>query len=227
MSSANTRELMEIIRDRRSVRSFTGEKIPRPEIVSIIDAAVWAPTGCNNQELRFLLVDDEPHLAEIIRFKPFFRGVSTIVLLFCDMSLPMSQKMYRQYRHERHLPYVDTGLALGHMVLLAKSKGIDSCIFNLSRHHFRKSESRTPPARLKRFLLQRLGLVARMDNNLQFYLREGLGVPDHLEIMCGVAFGYARRYPAIERASHGGRPLMRKSVEQYLVALPAAGPGPA
>jgi len=43
--------LMDLIKERRSVRLFNGRKIPREDILSIIEAATWAPTGCNNQEL--------------------------------------------------------------------------------------------------------------------------------------------------------------------------------
>ena len=133
-------KLMNLIKIRRSVRIFNGDKIDRADITSIIEAATWAPTGCNNQELKFLVLDETGQLEEFLKFKPFLKGVSTVVLVFCDMSLTMSHKMYCEYNHERHLPYVDTGLALMNMVLYAKAKGIDSCITNLSKYHSRRSK---------------------------------------------------------------------------------------
>ena len=174
MNDKQDEDLLHLMRERRSVRRFNGQKIPAATILEIIEAGVWAPTGCNNQEIRFLTIDDEARLAEIISFKPFFRGVSTVVLLFCDMSLPMSTKMYCQYDHEKHLPYVDTGLAMANMILYAKSMGISSCIFNLSKYHFKKSDNRSITSRIKRSIMRRLG----------------------------------------------GRPIMRKVVENYLIVVP-------
>jgi hypothetical protein len=107
------------------------------------------------------------------------------------------------------------------MVLYAKSIGVDSCIFNLSEYHFKKSKDKTVVGRLQRFIMRRIGLTGRMDNNLQYYLVRNLGVPAHLRIMCGVALGYAGKYPDIYSASHGGRPIMRRGVADYLVVLPS------
>ena len=73
--------LMDIIKERRSVRSFNGRKIPKEDILSIIEAGSWAPTGCNNQELRFYILDKEDEINEIVQFKSFFKGVSTIILI--------------------------------------------------------------------------------------------------------------------------------------------------
>jgi len=214
---SSTEELMHLIKERRSVRKFNGRKIHREDILSIIEAGTWAPTGCNNQELRFLILDKEEELIEILKFKPFFRGVSTVVLIFCDMSLPMSCKMYHEYKFERHLPYVDTGLALANMVLYAKRKGIESCIFNLSKYHFRRSEDKTIKQKLISRIKRKLGLNTWMENNFEFYLRHHLKLPRHLEIMCGVAFGFADKYPDVNKFKHGGKKIMRQHVNYYIV----------
>lgn len=212
---------MQVIKNRRSVRTFTGQKVPREDILSIVEAGTWAPTGCNNQELRFLVIDDEERLKQLIRFKPFFKGVSTAVLVFCDMSLPMSVKMYVKLQYERQLRYVDTGLALANMVLCAKSLGVDSCIFNLSPYHMRKAEAKTGLQRLLDKAKRKLGLRTRLENNFEYFLRNYLRIPMHLEIMCGVAFGYARKYPDLETERHGGRLVMRAPVDHYLVQSPS------
>jgi nitroreductase len=209
--------LMNLIKQRRSVRRFTGQKMDRNDLLSIIEAGTWAPTGCNNQELRFLILEQDDELNEILKFKPFLRGASAVVLIFCDMSLPMSHKMYREYKHERHLPYVDTGLALAHMVLCAKSKGIDSCIFNLSNYHLRRSRKKSIIGRWVYKAKKRLNLHARIDSSFAYCLRHCLKIPNHLEIMCGLALGFAERYPDVNTAKHGGRKIMREAVNHYIV----------
>lgn len=218
MNSSFNKELFALIKERRSIRSFNGKKVAREDILSIIHAGIWAPTGCNNQELRFLILDDQDDVNHIVEFKPFFKFVSTCVLIFCDMSLPMSRNMYYKCKFERHLPYIDTGLALGSMILYAKSKGIDSCIFNLSEYHFKKSTK--PKGFITKIINKirlKLGLHASMENNFEFYLRNHLRIPKNLKIMCGVVFGFAKEYPDIRTANHGGKKIMRDKVEHYVI----------
>ena len=210
--------LMDLIKKRRSVRLFNGKKIPREDILFIIEAGTWAPTGCNNQELRFLILDKKGEINEFVKFKPFLKGVSAVILIFCDMSLPMSRKMYYEYKHERHLPYIDTGLALANMILYAKSKDIDSCIFNLSEYHFRRSEEKRIFKKIMNMIKSILNLHTLIENNFEFYLRSRLKIPKHLKIMCGVAFGYAEEYPNVDIDEHGGKKIMREDVSYYILS---------
>jgi len=199
--------LMELIKKRRSIRVFTGKKIPEKDIKKIIEAGIWAPSGCNNQELRFLILED---MEEIKKFKPHLQGVSHFILIFADMSLPGS-KMYKN-KHERNLPYVDTGLALQNMVLYAKSIGIDSCICNLSEYHFIITGSITKK------ILNRIRVFFKMrKNSFEYVLRNKLKVPEHLEIMCSVALGYGKIEPDINTVMHGGKKIMRKNVGEHIL----------
>jgi len=152
-----------------------------------------------------------------VKFKPFFKGISTVILIFCDMSLPMSRKMYYKYKYERHLPYIDTGLALANMVLYAKSKGIDSCIFNLSEYHFVQAKQRSLIKRITNKIKRTLNLHKFMEGNFEFYLRNRLKIPKHLKIMCGVAFGFSKIYPDVNTAIHGGKKIMRETVDYYII----------
>jgi len=219
MGTRINNDLLSIIKNRRSVRTFNGQKIAREETLSIIEAATWAPTGCNNQELRFLVLDTTKEMDGVINFKPFLKGVSVIILIFCDMSLPMSHKMYFEYKHEKNLPYIDTGLALANMILYAKSKGIESCIFNLSEYHFKligKQRKKNIGRKIDK-IKQKLSLHKTMKDNFEFYLRNQLKIPEHLKITCGVGFGFTNKYPDIETEKHGNRKVMREELSYYTI----------
>ncbi len=199
--------LMELIKKRRSVRIFSEKKIPEKEIREIIEAGIWAPTGCNNQELRFLILEN---MDEIKRFKPFTKSASHFILVFADMSLPQSG-MYKK-EHERNLPYIDTGLALQNMVLYAKSIGVDSCICNLSDYHFIVTNS--IPKKIMNKILANLYPATK--DTFGYVLRNKLKVPKHFKIICGVALGYGK----IESDSnilHGGKKVMRKGVDDHII----------
>jgi len=217
-NSIQNHNLMSLIKERRSVRIFNGNRITKEMILQFIEAAIWAPTGCNNQELRFLILDKKEDIQGMLPFKPFFRGVSAMVLTFCDMSLPMSRILYIQNRHERHLRYVDTGLALANMILYAKSQGVDSCIFNLSEYHFGVAPRRKNLGqRLIYRLRRKFGLCRYIEQNFEHYLRNQLRIPSHLKITCGVAFGYAKITPDVREEVHGGRKVMRDELEKYII----------
>jgi nitroreductase len=49
-------DALEAIRTRRSVRSYTGEPIPREHLETIVDAARLAATGSNRQPWDFIIV---------------------------------------------------------------------------------------------------------------------------------------------------------------------------
>jgi len=207
--------LLSLIKERRSVRLFNGRKVLGEDILSIIESGTWAPTGCNNQELRFLILDKKQEINEFLKFKPFLKGISAVVLVFCDMSLPQSHETYSS-KGGKNLPYIDTGLALANMVTYAKSKGIDSCIVNLSEYHFGEREKGCLKRIIKKIKAV-LGFHTSLKNNFEFYLRNQLKVPNHLKIMCGVVFGFAERYPDVTKEMHGGRKVMREEVKYYIV----------
>ena len=59
------KNFIELAESRYSVRSFSNKKIPVEEIEKIIHAGMIAPTGCNNQPQRIIVVNSEEGLAKI------------------------------------------------------------------------------------------------------------------------------------------------------------------
>lgn len=214
MANEFSSNLINLIKHRRSVRSFTGKKIPKKEIISIIEAGTWAPSGCNNQELKFLILDKEKEIKRLIQFKPFLTNVSNFVLVFYDMSLPRSKKMYNN-RHQKMLPFIDSGLAVSNMLLYAKSKGIDSCVLNFSEYYF-KPTSKLYTRSFNKFLSV-TGLGNFFKSSFEHFLRKELQIPKHLEIVCCVALGFAERYPNVNTAVHSGDRIMRKNIDYYII----------
>jgi len=66
-NEAPVSRLLDVIRRRRSVRKFEpGREIPREALLSVIEAARWAPSGANTQPWDFICVDD-PATRESVR----------------------------------------------------------------------------------------------------------------------------------------------------------------
>jgi nitroreductase len=83
-------DLFDAILGRRSIRRFTDQPVGREEIVRILEAGAWAPSGLNNQPWRFLVVSrSDPRkgeLAELTKYGRIVRdaGALIVVLLARD-----------------------------------------------------------------------------------------------------------------------------------------------
>src|SRR5512137_1248761 len=58
-------ELFDVIRSRRTVRSFTSEPVSDADLKELIDLAILAPTGMNAQPWRFTIVTDKAVMAKL------------------------------------------------------------------------------------------------------------------------------------------------------------------
>lgn len=55
----NHQSLMEVIKERRSVRRYKKEAVPMEKLMLLVEAARWAPSAGNLQPWEFLLINDE------------------------------------------------------------------------------------------------------------------------------------------------------------------------
>jgi nitroreductase len=59
------KELLALMRSRRSVRRFTGKAPPREVVATLIEAARWAPSNHNRQGFRFIVFEDREEIARL------------------------------------------------------------------------------------------------------------------------------------------------------------------
>ncbi len=52
-------ELLDVIKGRRSIRSFKGDPVPRDLIIEVLEAGTWAPSAKNGQQWRFTVLTGE------------------------------------------------------------------------------------------------------------------------------------------------------------------------
>lgn len=58
-------DLLTLIKERRSVRQFLKEPIPREDLEEILEAAQWAPSGGNKQGWKFIVIKNPDLLDEM------------------------------------------------------------------------------------------------------------------------------------------------------------------
>ena len=144
--------LLDLVKRRRSVRSFSTRPVEREKIMKCLEAARLAPSACNAQPWKFIVVDDRElkdklcHVAfgGIYSISAFCKKAPVIVALVSEQRqfLPRIGGMLRGTRY----CLIDIGIAGEHFVLQAEELGLGTCwigwfderavkrILNIPRH---------------------------------------------------------------------------------------------
>jgi nitroreductase len=110
-------ELLEGIYSRRSQRHFTGEPVARDQLVEIVRAGTWAPSGLNNQPWRFVIVTDgslRDRMAKLTKYSRIVREATACLAVFIDREV-----MYHEVKDHQAM-----GACLQNMLLAAHALGL-------------------------------------------------------------------------------------------------------
>jgi nitroreductase len=109
-----------LIKKRRSVRSFLKKEVSPARIKKILDAGRWAPSGLNNQPWRFIVVKNKSLKDKLSRFTEsscVIRRADCAILVFLDKN--------HSYNKTKDIQAI--GSCIQNMLLCAKELGISSC----------------------------------------------------------------------------------------------------
>lgn len=129
-------QVIQQLKERKSVRVFTDRQIAPAEVSAILEAAVNAPTAGNQQLYTIINVTDprlKEQLAESCDHQPFI-AKAPLVLVFCA-DCRKWYKAFLEYGCDPRKPGVgdlllavsDTNIAAQNAVVAAQSLGIGSC----------------------------------------------------------------------------------------------------
>lgn len=116
-------DFFEVIESRRSVRSYKNDPVEEEKLDLILKAGAAAPTACNYQPFRVLVIPTAGREAELRKIydKAWF-AAAPLVLLVC--ALPGSAWSRRDGKSYAD---VDATIAMDHMILAAAAQGLGSC----------------------------------------------------------------------------------------------------
>jgi nitroreductase len=77
-------DALEAIRKRRSVRDFTGEPIPREDLLKIIDAGRMAATGYNRQPWEFIVITDREMIDQLKVAARWMENAGAVIAVALD-----------------------------------------------------------------------------------------------------------------------------------------------
>jgi len=118
-------DFYEVIRTRRSIRSYQEKAISEDILNKVLDAARIAPSGSNRQPWRFIVTTDsqiKQELAQLCHGQSFI-AQAPVVITACGSNL----------RHNRgdwmgdYSMLVDVAIAFDHLTLAARAEGLGTC----------------------------------------------------------------------------------------------------
>lgn len=147
-------DLKEVIKERRSIRNFTKQKVSKETINYLIEQAILAPSSMNSQPWAFFVIQNEEKLLEINRrtkkclletlndhpkrsvykerfeseeFNIFYGGTSLLVI--CS-------------KPEMSNGVGDSHLAAQNVMLSAWDEGVGSCFLGFARTYMETAEAK-------------------------------------------------------------------------------------
>ena len=144
MKNMVSNPIISAIHERRSTRKFTAEQISFEQLSTLLDAAIWAPSGGNNQSWLFTVIQNQEKL---ILLNEIVRDAFTRYIPDDDYPGKHATKVSSQrddYCFYMHAPTLiiasnvpnyenamaDCSLALENIFLAAQSLGLGSCYIN-------------------------------------------------------------------------------------------------
>ena len=133
-------DLKALCERRHSVRWFEDRPVP-PELIDVaIDVAATAPSACNRQPFKFYVFDDPSRAREIgaipMGTAGFSHNFQSVIVVVGDLSAYPFEK-------DRHIIYIDSGLAVMQLQLALETQGLSSCAINwpdIERHEQRMAK---------------------------------------------------------------------------------------
>lgn len=115
-------EFEKLIDERYSVRNYTQEHLPQSVVDQILNAAHKAPTGCNYQPQRILVLNTDDAIRKLRGCTKCHFGAPTAMLVCYNRE----ETWKRPYDGALSAP-VDAAIVATYMMLAAQNLGVGSC----------------------------------------------------------------------------------------------------
>jgi nitroreductase len=116
-------EFFESVESRRSIRGYKQDLVEDEKLDAILEAGRLAPTACDYQPFRVLVIETKGREAELRRIydKEWFVAAPIVLLVCAVPGEAWSRKDGKNYAD------VDAAIAMDHMILAAGALGLGSC----------------------------------------------------------------------------------------------------
>lgn len=116
-------EYFDLIQKRHSVRSYKSDMVEKEKLNKILEAAMLAPTACNKQAFKIVVIPTKDHQEELKKIygRPFFTQAPVVIGIFSIQGESWVRSDSKNYGD------VDASIVMDHIVLAATALGLGSC----------------------------------------------------------------------------------------------------
>ena len=125
--------LLDLLKHRKSIRDFSDRPVERKKIMMCLEAARLAPSACNSQPWKFIVVDDrqlkdklgDAAFRGIYSMNSFCKMAPVLVVVVSEKSKFLA-RIGGMFRGTKYY-LIDIGVAVEHFVLQAEDLGLGTC----------------------------------------------------------------------------------------------------
>lgn len=130
----NPEELLTLINHRQSVRAYTDKPIEKEKLMRCIEAARLAPSACNAQPWKFIVVDNpeiknaiaDATASKVLGMNHFTKQATVHIVVVREKANFTST--IGQVLKDKEYPLIDIGIATIQFCLQATAEGLSTCI---------------------------------------------------------------------------------------------------
>lgn len=125
-------DFLQLAASRQSDRAYEHRPVEREKLERILQVACLAPSACNAQPWKFVVVDD-PELARRVGKAAAGLGMNRFAkeapvhILIVEELMNVTSFLGSKIK-DKYFPLIDIGIATAHITLAAESEGLGSCI---------------------------------------------------------------------------------------------------
>jgi len=118
-------DFYEVIKTRRSVRSYKEDEIPEDVLKRVLDAARIAPSGSNRQPWKFIIIKEQERRQKIAKLchNQLFIADAPVVIVGCGRDIHYNRGGWM----EECSVIIDVAIAFDHLTLAARAEGLGTC----------------------------------------------------------------------------------------------------
>ena len=126
--------ILELIKSRQSDRKYSDKPIEKEKLERIVEAGRMAPSACNAQPWKFIVVDQPPLLeklteaasAKLLGMNSFVNQATVMIVVVREQA-NLSSKIGATIKNKDY-SLIDIGIASQSICLQAEAEGIGSCM---------------------------------------------------------------------------------------------------
>ncbi len=162
--------VIKLIKTRRSIRRWEKRPLSRDIILKLIEAGQWAPSACNRQSCRYIVLDDDSQKQLLVNLREEWLTYAPVLIF-----IGTDKRNYLPIEYD-YVPYMDASMAAQNILLMAHALGLGATIIKTSAWDMIDGKSRNYSTKL-----------------IDMY--EGLNIPSYFIPVAIIAVGYPARIP--------------------------------